>query len=222
MFASFHSKYMHKLLLVDDHSIIRTGLQLIIKSFLPESKIDEAEDGNSAFDKLKNNEYDLVIMDVSMPNTDTLDLVSKILKLKLNLKILMFSMNNEGIYAKRFLRLGAKGYLKKDASSDELKKAIKAVLNDEEYLSPDLSPVLLNDFYSKSISKNPFDRLSPREFEIFQHLIRGESIVKISEKLKLHSSTVGTHKARALDKLKCKNLIELSELAKDFGLGGST
>ncbi len=100
---------MPNLLLVDDHSVIRTGMKIIIQNFVPHSKIDEAEDGDSAFEKIKQNEYDLLILDVNMPNTDSFGLVSNILSFKPNAKILMFSMNDEELYAKKIFKNGSNG-----------------------------------------------------------------------------------------------------------------
>lgn len=205
---------MPELLLVDDHSIIRTGLRVLIEDFLPHTKIDEAEDGDSAFQKIKDHDYDLVIMDVNMPNTDSSGTLQTILSFKPETKIIMFSMNSEDVYAKRYLKMGAMGYLRKDASNDEIQKAISTVLNNKRYISPQLNEKLLADLHSNNKSQNPFDNLSPREFEIVQHIAHGDSVSEISNKLNLHTSTVGTHKARILEKLKCNNIIELTDLAK--------
>jgi two-component system invasion response regulator UvrY len=204
---------MTKLLLADDHFIVRTGLKLIIENFMPHSKIDEAYDGDSSFEKIKENNYDLMILDVNMPNTDSFALVSNILALKPEMKILMFSMNDEEVYAKRFLKLGVMGYIKKDENGGEIEKAITTILNNKKYISPGLSQILIEDLLNKN-PENPFDRLSPREFEIARYLIRGESVAGISQKLNLHLSTVGTHKARIFEKLKCSNIIDLNSLAK--------
>lgn len=204
---------MHSILLVDDHAIIRTGIKMIIANFLTHSKIDEAEDGDGAFEKVKHNEYDIIILDVNMPNTDSFGLISNILAFKSNSKILMFSMNSEEIYAKRYLKMGAMGYVRKDAPEDDIKKAITTVLTNKRYVSTAMSEKILNDFHEND-SENPFDKLSAREFEIVQHLIRGESVSEICNKLTLHSSTVGTHKARIFEKLNCSNILDLSTIAK--------
>lgn len=206
-----------KFLLVDDHSIIRAGLKILIGDYMAHSVIEEAFDEDSAFEKVKNNEYELVILDVNMPNTDSLGLVSNILAIKPNTKILMFSMNAEDNYAKRYLKMGAKGYIRKDESELEIKRAITTVLNNKRYLSETLSRKLEEEALgNKPI--NPFEKLSPREFEIIQHIIRGESVGEISEKLKLHTSTIGTHKARIFEKLSCKNIIDINSLAKFYNV----
>ncbi|HZW69618.1 MAG TPA: response regulator transcription factor [Hanamia sp.] len=209
---------MAELLLVDDHSIVRAGLRLLIEDFLPHTHIDEATDGDSAFRKIKDHHYDLIIMDVNMPNTDSLGTLQSILSFKPSARIIMFSMNSEDVYAKRYLKMGAMGYLRKDAQNEEIKKAISTVLNNKRYISPELNQKLLTELHSNSRSENPFDNLSPREFEIVQHLAHGDSVAEISNKLNLHTSTVGTHKARIFEKLKCNNIIELTNLAKVNGV----
>ena len=205
---------MPQILLVDDHSIVRTGLKLLFQDFLPHADIEEAGNGNEAMEKIKRKDYDLVVMDVNMPETDSYGTLQTILSLKPSTKVMMFSMNAEEVYAKRYLKMGAMGYLRKDAPNDEIEKAITTVLNNKTYVSPELTQKLLQEMQSKKPVENPFDKLSAREFEIVQHLAQGESVAEISKKLNVHTSTVGTHKARIFEKLKCNNIIELTNLAK--------
>ena len=110
--------------------------------------------------------------------------------------------------------MGARGYLRKDASNDEIEKAITTVLNGKTYISPSLTQKLLAGLQSRKETGNPFDKLSHREFEIVQHLAQGDSIKEISTKLNVHTSTAGTHKARIFEKLGVHNVIELINLAK--------
>lgn len=206
---------MIKILLADDHVIIRAGLKIYIKNIIPHSDIDEAYDGDSTFEQIKQNDYALIILDINMPATDSFGLVSNILAIKPDSKILMFSMNSEEIYAKKYLGLGALGYISKDASSDEIRLAINNVMNNKRYISPSLTQKLATSVLSKRPdTQNPFDLLSPRELEIARHLMKGESVSQIGTYLNLHTSTVGTHKARIFEKLKCKNVIGINELAR--------
>ena len=211
---SYNPFYMPDLLIVDDHSIVRTGLKMVVQDFLAHCNIDEAEDGDSAFAKIRAHDYDLIMLDVNMPNTDSFGLVTSILALKSDAKIIMFSMNAEEIYAKRYLKMGVMGYLRKDAPGDGIQKAIETVLNNRRYISDELSQKLLHDLHARGDEENPFDKLSPREFEIVQHLANGESVAEISKKLSLHTSTIGTHKARIFEKLQCHNVVEVNKLAK--------
>ncbi len=204
---------MKNILLVDDHVIIRAGLKMFIEGLIPFSKIDEASDGNVAFEKIREKDYDLLILDVNMPGTDSFGLVSNIIAAKPDAKILMLSMNAEELYAKKYLMLGAKGYVGKDAPESEIKEAIEIILNDKRYISTSLRESLAEEALGNK-SFNPFDRLSPQEFKIIQYIIKGESVSEISEKLNLHTSTIGTHKARIFKKLNCKNIIDINMLAK--------
>lgn len=206
---------MIQILLADDHAIIRAGLKTYIQNIIPDSNIEEAFDGNSTFEKIREKDYALIILDINMPATDSFGLVSNILAIKPESKILMFSMNSEEIFAKKYLNLGALGYLNKDASADEIKHAINNVMNNKRYMSSSLTQSLTDSALGKKASKqNPFDLLSSRELEIVRHLMKGESVSQIGAYLNLHTSTVGTHKARILEKLNCKNVIGINELAR--------
>jgi two-component system invasion response regulator UvrY len=208
---------MVNVLLADDHAIIRAGLKIFIENYLSHAVIDEAWDGDSAFKQIKEKDYQLIILDVNMPNTDSFGLVSNIIALKPQANILMFSMNSEEIYAKKYLQLGAKGYLSKASSEDEIKIALDNVINAKRYISPKLSQAFTEDALGNK-PNNPFDTLSPREFEIVLHLVRGESLTDICSTLSLQTSTVGTFKARIFEKLNCNNLIDLNALAKVYNI----
>ncbi len=208
---------MINILLADDHAIIRAGIKIFIDNYLPDAVIEEASDGASAIEKIKENNFELIVLDINMPNTDAFSMVSNIIKLKPDANILMFSMNAEEMYAKKFLQLGAKGYVSKSAPKEEMETALDTVLKGKRYLSPLLLQSLADDVIGKK-SKNPFDDLSKREFEITMHLIKGEPLAEIAKALKLHTSTVGTHKARIFDKLNCTNIIEVNTLAKIHGI----
>jgi len=205
---------MQHILLVDDHPIITDSLKIVIENSIANCETDVANDGDAAFEKIKHNNYDLIIMDVSLPNTDSYSMVSNILAIKPASRILMFSMNSEEIFAKRYLKMGAIGFLRKDAPLDEIKNAIEMALKNNRYISQELRENLLMDVLDNSNRENQFDKLSPREFEIVQHLVHGESVSEISKKLNLHTSTIGTHKARIFEKLRCDNIVELVTMAK--------
>src|SRR5664279_3643710 len=205
---------MANILIVDDHLVITTGLKIVIANFLPDSVIDVANDGDIAFEKIKDRNYDLIIMDISLPNTDSFNIVSNILAIKPTSKILMFSMSPEDMFAKRYLKIGALGYINKDAPLHEIKNAIESALKNKRYLSPGLQDKLALESITDNHHENQFDKLSPREFEIVQHLVHGDSVSEISRKLNLHTSTIGTHKARIFEKLHCHNIVELAMMAK--------
>jgi two-component system, NarL family, invasion response regulator UvrY len=203
---------MNTFLIVDDHEIVRRGLKLLIADFYPDAQIYEAYDGDSTVAQLKKNNFTLVILDIQMPNTNSLGLLEYILTRFPKTKVLIFSMSSEMLYGKRFIKAGAKGYLSKEASVEEVKKAIETILRGHRYMSD----ALLDAFVGSATEEpqaNPFTQLSDREFEITSLLLAGHSVSEIAAQLHLQPSTVGTYKARIFEKLKVANLLELRELA---------
>ena len=208
---------MKKFLLVDDHIVVRSGIKGLLNELFKPSAIYEASDGETAAEILKEHNYDLIMMDIQMPKTDTLGLMEYIHIKYPEARVLIFSMSAESIYAKRFLKAGAKGFLSKDAPLDEIKKAINMVLNNRKYISETLAAVLAEESIMDKPG-NPFNQLSPREFEIVSLLLSGETISEISKLLNLQVSTIGTHKARLFDKLAVSNILELKDLANSYNL----
>ena len=199
---------MSTFLIADDHEIVRQGLKLLIADFYPGAQIVEAHDGDSTLAQLKQTKCTLVVLDIQMPNTNSLDLVEYIIAFHPDTKILIFSMSSETLYGKRFIKAGAHGYLSKDASVDEVKKAIETVLNGRRYMSADLM-----DTFVGEEQQNPFITLSDREFEIAKLLLTGLSINEIASQIHLQPSTVGTYKARIFEKLHITNILQLKEMA---------
>jgi DNA-binding NarL/FixJ family response regulator len=200
-----------KFLVADDHAIVRSGLKTLMKEIRPFAKGDEAVNGSQVIDLVKNNNYDIIILDVNMPDTDAAALVSNILACKEKSRILIFSVKPEDLYAKRFLKLGVLGYLGKESNAEEIKKAIGDVLGGQRYLSQRLKKRFCEDMITKG-TENPFEKLSHREVQIARYLLLGYSHADIKKLLNLHSSTIGTHRVRFFEKLKIKNLFELEEL----------
>jgi two-component system, NarL family, invasion response regulator UvrY len=205
-------KIMYKILLADDHSIVRSGIKLLIKEDI-QATIIESFDGHSSLAEIKKQDFDLVLLDINMPNTDTGTLISNILTIRPETKILIFSMNPEETFGKRYLMLGVKGFLSKEATDAEIKIAIKQVLDGKKYISKRLGQILTEEALGNK-SENPFDMLSERELEVAKHLIKGASISQMTEILSLHTSSIGTYKSRIFEKLNVKNVIELNELAR--------
>lgn len=204
-------KNILQFLLIDDHEIVRTGINLLLSKIYHPVVIHEAADGESATDLLKKNYYDLVLMDIQMPNTDTFGLLEYITIKFPKIKVLIFSMSAERIFAKRFLKAGAKGFVSKDASLNEVKSAIGLVLDNRRYISEQLQSQLADELASAE-SKSPFDELNPKEFEIVTLFLAGEQIASISKILNLKSSTVGLYKNKIFEKLGVKNFLELQAL----------
>jgi two-component system, NarL family, invasion response regulator UvrY len=204
---------MTTILHVDDHPVIKAAMKHLIKGCVPHAKVDEAHNMDSTLERISGKEYDMILLDISMQGTDTMHLVREILAARPGLKILMFTGHNEDIYAKEYFQIGIRGYITKDADIEDIEKAITTVLRGELYASPELTAILI-DAAVKGDPFNPFDLLSKREFEIAQHLMKGESVVDISKGLDIHTSTVGTMKGRIFAKLNCNNVISLNTLAE--------
>lgn len=204
---------MKKFLLIDDHIVVRSGIKALLLDLYEGCEVYEADDDISATEQLKVHIYDLVMMDVQIPNADMIGQMEYIHIKYPGTKVLIFSMSAEKIFAKRFLQAGAKGFLSKHASLDEMTKAIKMVLNNRIYISE-----LLTESLAEDSSTSIFDKLSIREFEIISLLLSGHTITDISRSLYLEATTIGTHKARAFKKLGIKGLLQLKELAAKYDL----
>ena len=207
---------MNRILLADDHEVMRAGLKVFITGLFQFAVIDEAWDRDSVMEKVKQYDYQLMILDVYMPATDSFALLTNILDIRPDAKILIFSMNPEDLYAKRYMQLGARGYIAKTASAAELTEAINAVFSNNRYMSPALRQQLAEEAIGNKEIINPFEKLSPRELDIAMRLLNGESTTSISKALHLKTSTIATFKARVLEKLNCKNIIEASKLARIY------
>lgn len=208
---------MKKYLIIDDHVVIRTGVKFLLYEKYSPAEIYEAYNGETAMQLLSEREYDLVILDIQMPDTDSLGLMEHIRGNYSGTKVLIYSMSAEKIYARRFVKSGAMGFLSKDAPLQEITKAIETILSGKIYISEAIAGMLAEDAYSKKAA-NPFDQLSRRELEIARLLLSGETLTEISQSLNIQTSTVGTHKHRLFEKLSVENLLELKELASTFNL----
>jgi DNA-binding NarL/FixJ family response regulator len=202
------------ILIADDHSIVRLGLKFLIKEMLPFAICVEAMDGDEMIKHVKSGPFDLIITDINMPRTDPFNLIGNILAYQQESKILVFSMNPEEIYAKRFLKLGALGYLHKETNNNaEVKAAIDKVRHGKIYLSVFMEN-LMNQSRHGGSTDNPFDLLSDREIQIAKSMLQGQSNMEIKLNLNIHSSTIGTHKIRLFEKLQVRSMVELAALAR--------
>lgn len=208
---------MKNFLLIDDHVVVRSGIKTLLSGLYPDAEVDEAKDGETAMAHLKQSKYDLVMLDIRMPNTDTFSLMEFFKQEYPSLKVLVFSMSPENIYALRFIKAGARGFLNKDAPLEEIKKAIDLVLNEKKYISEELL-FALAEGQVPGVDTSPFNALSSREFEIVALLLQGKTISSIAADLHLGISTVGTHKSRIFGKLKVSNLLEMKELANSYDI----
>jgi DNA-binding NarL/FixJ family response regulator len=206
---------MKKILIADDHNIVRTGLIFLIKEEFAQVEIDECRNGDCTWQKIRGSAYDLVILDISMPLTDSFMLINNIFSLRPEQKILILTMSSEDVYAKKYLQLGVKGFINKEAPPAEIRKAIVSILNNKKYLSSRLKDTLTREAL-EGLPASPFEALSAREAEIMHHLIDGKNVSEIARILSVHISTISTHKANIMQKLGVSNVIELSKLVQTF------
>jgi two-component system invasion response regulator UvrY len=165
-----------------------------------------------AVSHLKKRNYSLIILDIRMPRTNAFELLHYVATAHPQTRILVFSMCQESLYGKKVINAGAHGYLSKEASIEELKKAIEVILANKRYVSDQLLELLIKKTDGQT-QANPFAQLSAREFEITSFLLSGLTISEIAKHVNLQRSTVGTYKVRIFEKLNIANVIELKELA---------
>jgi DNA-binding NarL/FixJ family response regulator len=205
---------MKRVLIADDHCIVRTGISVLARDEFQNAEIDECADGNMVWQMMKTNKYDLIVLDISMPGMESVSLLKNIFSHYTDQKVLVISMSSEDIYAKKYLQLGVKGFISKDANAPELRRALTSVMNNKRYLSPRMQDMLTEEGGGEKDS--PFNALSSREVQVLTHLLEGRNISEIAGLLCIHTSTAGTHKARIMQKLGVSNLIELNKMAQLF------
>lgn len=209
------------ILLIDDHLVVRKGLMALLNDLYKNLTFFEAAEDESALKILKNQNIDLVVLDLQLPGIDAIQLIELILVRLPHIYILIFSMLPEAMYGRRVLRAGASGFLNKDAPFEEIKKAFELALHRKKYISQQLVEILAHN-HSSGTPSNPFEKLSHREFEIIHLLLSGKSISEISRKLNITPSTVGTYKSRMFEKLNVATLFELNNLAAIYGINSSS
>jgi DNA-binding NarL/FixJ family response regulator len=206
---------MKKFLLADDHHVVRSGLGLIIKEEFSDAEIDECSNGSCVWRKVQSTEYDLVILDITMPATDSVRLLEKIFTHTPGQKVMIFTISSEAIYAKKYLAMGVKGFINKEAEPSEIRLGIAAILSNKKYLGPDMKHILIWGDKDNQAS-TPFDNLTIRELEIMNHLVEGKNVSEIARMYSLHISTISTHKANIMAKLDVSNAVELTKMVQQF------
>ena len=204
-----------KILIADDHAIVRKGLRQLLLEEYPTAIIEEVGDGETLIAKVLNEKWDVVICDLDMPGRNGLDAMRQIKDIAPKLPVLIVSIYPEDQYAVRVLKAGAAGYVSKDVATEELVIAVQRVLQGRKYISPFVAEIIADDRGYYGSDKAPHELLSDREFEVFKLIASGKSISEIAEKNSLSSSTVSTHRARILIKMKMKTNAELTRYALD-------
>lgn len=212
---------MIRLLIVDDHAILRAGLRHLLSPAADIAVAGEAGSGAEALALIRGGPWDLVVLDMSMPGKSGIELIRQIKGEFPRLPILILSMHKEDIYAVRALRAGASGYLCKDNAESQLEEAIRKVAAGGLYITPAVAEKLAVEVLHRGDrDAPPHSRLSDREYEVFQDLARGLGVTEIGHRLNLSVKTVSTHKAHVMEKMGFANTSELIQYALRHGLLG--
>lgn len=206
---------MKRVLVADDHSIVRLGASIIIKEVLKTEDIVHAESYDEAKRKIQEAQYDLLILDLNMPGGNNIRMVQEILNLQPEIKILVFSSYDEQIYALRYIEAGAMGYLNKSTSMLELRDALERLKEGKKYMSDSVRDQyieILTKSKTEVNKKNPLLTLSDRETDVAKQLIKGYGVVDVAKAMDLNPSTVSTYKSRIFKKLNIKNIPELIKI----------
>jgi len=208
---------MIKVMLVDDHDLVRTGIKRLLEDHPNINIVGEATSGEQALDLVTENDPDVVLMDINMPGIGGLEATRKLLQRKPKLKIIVVTMHEDDMFAQRLLKAGAMGYLTKGARVDEILQAVEAVMANQRYLCPSIAQQIALSQMAEDES-SPFDSLSERELQVLLMMMDGQNISAISEKLCLSPKTVSTYRTRLYAKLGVQNDIELARLALQYGV----
>ncbi|PRD54536.1 response regulator transcription factor [Sphingobacterium gobiense] len=208
---------MKKVLIADDHSIVRLGASMIIKECIADAGIQQAQTYDEVYDQLRNESFDLLLLDINMPGGNNIKVIKELLDIQPGVKILVFSSYEESIYALRYINAGACGYLNKTTAMSELKNAIESIMTRGKYMSDAVKELYIQKLTTSKSSfdkSNPLYKLSNREMDVAKHLTKGLGILEMAKLMELSSSTVSTYKGRVFEKLNVGNVPELIELFK--------
>ena len=205
-----------KLMLVDDHAVVRGGFKVLLQTWEDVEVVAEAASGEEALQRYEQHHPDVVVMDIAMAGMGGIEAIKRLLAKDPQVCILSLSAHEDTSYSKRALQAGALGYLSKRTAPEVLIDAIRMVGQKKRFIDPVIAQrMAMQDLDG---DESPIEKLSPREFEVFVQLARGQSVVQISEILNLSSSTVGTHLYKIKQKLQLANQSEITLLAMRHGL----
>jgi RNA polymerase sigma factor (sigma-70 family) len=210
-----------RILLADDHQLMRSGLRLLIEQQSDLTVVGEAADGREAVALAKSLRPDVAVMDISMPNLNGIEAAHQITQTHAEIAVIVLSMHPDESYVLRALKAGAKGYLLKDSAESDLIASVRAVARGKSFFSPAVSKVLLDDYIRKlkrSGAEDAYDLLTPREREVLQLVAEGKSNKEVANLLNLSVYTVETHRSNIMQKLNLKGVPELTLYAVRKGI----
>jgi len=201
---------MIRVLIADDHAVVRHGVKQILQDTREMVVAGEAVNGQEVLEKVRAGAWDVLILDISMPGYNGLDILKELERVRPDLPVLVLSMHPEDQFAMRALKAGASGYLTKDSAPDELVKAIHKVVSGGKYVSPSLAEKLA---YGQGVDKLPHETLSDREFQVLRLIAAGKSVKEIAVELALSVKTISTYRVRLLQKMNLATTAELIRYA---------
>jgi DNA-binding NarL/FixJ family response regulator len=206
-----------KILIADDHAVVRKGVRHILSELPDDVTVNEAGDSYEVIDNIRKNDYDLVLLDIAMPGKDGLEALKQIKTEKPKLPVLILSMFPEEQFALRALKSGASGYLTKESIPEELLKAIQKVLRGGKYVSESFSDEILLSL-DRDVEKLPHETLSDREYQVMLMIAAGKTRKEIADKLFLSVKTVSTYRTRILEKMGLKTNADLTNYVNQHNL----
>jgi two-component system invasion response regulator UvrY len=203
---------MLRIVIADDHPVVLKGLKEILSESFDDVIIDETTAGYELIGNVQKNQYDLALLDISLPDINGLEALKEVKKIKPKLPVLIVSMYPEEQYAPRAIKAGAQGYLTKRSAPSELVLAVRKLLSGKRYINPAFAEKMMFDFESNT-EKSPHEQLSDRELQVFSMIGGGKAVSQIAEELHLSANTVRTYRARILEKIGAKGTSELIHYA---------
>ena len=200
-----------KIIIADDHAVVREGLKQILTGVSGATEIDGVANGNELMEMVKEKNYDVVVLDISMPGKSGLEVLKELKIVRPKLPVLMLSIYPEGQYAVRVLKAGASGYLTKDSASEELVNAVEKIYLGQKYITSSLAEKLADFSWEGDIL--PHEKLSDREFEVFKMIAAGKTVKEIAENLFISVKTVSTYKVRILEKMNLESRADITSYA---------
>jgi len=200
---------LHRILIIDDHDVVREGVKGLFSAGTAE--FGEAPTGSAAIDRIRERDWDIAVLDISLAGRSGLDVLKEIKQLRPKLPVLVLSMHAEEQYAMRAFKAGAAGYINKASSRDELRDAILKVINGGRYVSLSMAERMMFDFSNSD--KLPHEQLSNRELEVLLLIASGKTVGEIAEALSLSDKTISTYRRRILDKMQLTTNAELTHYA---------
>jgi two-component system invasion response regulator UvrY len=206
-----------KILLADDHAVVRQGLKLILADHFKKAVFGQARNATETLIRIAKEPWDVLVLDITMPGRSGLDILQDVKRLRPRLPVLVLSMHPEDQFAVRMLKAGAHGYMTKESADEELVGAIKKVVGGGRYISSSLAERMAS-YLSIDVQKAPHERLSNREFLVLRMIASGKTVGQIGRELSLSVKTISTYRARLLEKMDMKNNSELTHYAVQHNL----